>query len=91
MRKNLRKVLWLIAMLVLTSSAFAQRIAVLNFNAGTGITQGEVDGISSIFNTYFAPKGAQIIERTRVDRLLQEQKNLQKSMSWLLRPSTITI
>ena len=74
MRKNLRKVFWLIAMLVLTSSAFAQRIAVLNFNAGTGITQGEVDGISSIFNTYFAPKGAQIIERTRIDRLLQEQK-----------------
>ena len=78
MRKNLRKVLWLIAMLVLTSSAFAQRIAVLNFNAGTGVTQDEVDGISSIFNTYFEPKGAEIIERTRVDRLLQEQE-FQKS------------
>ncbi len=74
MRKKLRKVLWLIAMLVLTSSAFAQRIAVLNFNAGTGITQDEVDGLSAIFNTYFEPKGAEIIERTRVDRLVQEQK-----------------
>ena len=78
MRKNLRKVLWLIAMLVLTSSAFAQRIAIFDFNAGTGVTQVEVDGLSAIFNTYFEPKGAEIIERTRVDRLLQEHK-FQKS------------
>ena len=74
MRKISRKVLWLIAMLVLTSSAFAQRIAVLNFNARTGVTQMEVDGLSSIFNTYFAPKGAEIVERTSVDKILQEQK-----------------
>ncbi|MDY4584935.1 MAG: hypothetical protein SO162_05805 [Candidatus Onthomorpha sp.] len=74
MRKLSRKVLWLIAMLVLTSSAFAQRIAVLNFNARTGVTQMEVDGLSSIFNTYFAPKGAEIVERTSVDKILQEQK-----------------
>lgn len=78
MRKHSLKVLWLIAMLVLTSSAFAQRIAIFDFNAGTGVTQVEVDGLSAIFNTYFEPKGAQIIERTRVDRLLQEHK-FQKS------------
>lgn len=78
MRKNLRKVLWLIVMLVLTSSAFAQRIAIFDFNAGAGVKQVEVDGLSAIFNTYFEPKGAEIIERTRVDRLLQEQK-FQKS------------
>ena len=69
-----RKVLWLIAMLVLTTSAFAQRVAVLNFNAGSGVTQMEVDGLSSIFNTYFSPKGAEIVERTSVDKILQEQK-----------------
>ena len=74
MRKISRKVLWLIAMLVLTSSAFAQRIAVLNFNARSGVTQVEVDGLSSIFNTYFTPKGAEIVERTSVDKILQEQK-----------------
>ena len=74
MRKLSRKVLWLIAMLVLTTSAFAQRVAVLNFNAGSGVTQMEVDGLSSIFNTYFAPKGAEIVERTSVDKILQEQK-----------------
>lgn len=68
------KVLWLISMLVLTTSAFAQRVAVLNFNAGSGVTQMEVDGLSSIFNTYFAPKGAEIVERTSVDKILQEQK-----------------
>lgn len=78
MRKHSLKVLWLIAMLVLTSSAFAQRIAIFDFNAGTGVTQVEVDGLSAIFNTYFEPKGAEIIERTRVDRLLQEHK-FQKS------------
>lgn len=69
-----RKVLGLIAMLVFTTSAFAQRVAVLNFNAGSGVTQMEVDGLSSIFNTYFAPKGAEIVERTSVDKILQEQK-----------------
>ncbi|MBQ1191365.1 MAG: hypothetical protein IIX43_03690 [Bacteroidales bacterium] len=78
MRKHSLKVLWLIAMLVLTSSAFAQRIAIFDFNAGTGVKQVEVDGLSAIFNTYFEPKGAEIIERTRVDRLLQEHK-FQKS------------
>ena len=65
-------------MLVLTSSAFAQRIAIFDFNAGAGVTQVDVDGLSAIFNTYFEPKGAEIIERTRVDRLLQEHK-FQKS------------
>ncbi len=74
MRKLSRKVLGLIAMLVFTTSAFSQRVAVLNFNAGSGVTQMEVDGLSSIFNTYFAPKGAEIVERTSVDKILQEQK-----------------
>lgn len=78
MRKHSLKVLWLIAMLVLTSSAFAQRIAVLNFNAGAGVKQNEVDGLSAIFGTYFKPKGAKFIERTRVDKVLQEYK-MQKS------------
>ncbi|MEE1098154.1 MAG: hypothetical protein U0K83_07485, partial [Bacteroidales bacterium] len=61
-----------------TSSAFAQRIAVLNFNAGAGVKQNEVDGLSAIFGTYFKPKGAKFIERTRVDKVLQEYK-MQKS------------
>lgn len=65
-------------MLVLTSPAFAQRIAVLNFSAGSGITQSEVDGLSAIFSTYFQPKGAKFIERTRVDKVMQEYK-MQKS------------
>lgn len=78
MRKHSLKVLWLIVMLVLTSSAFAQKIAVLNFNAGAGVKQNEVDGLSAIFGTYFKPKGAKFIERTRVDKVLQEYK-MQKS------------
>ncbi len=77
MKKFIKTALVLV-IFVLTSSAFAQRIAVLNFNAGTGVQQSEVDGLSGIFNTFFSPKGAEIVERTNVDRIIQEQ-NFQKS------------
>lgn len=54
-------------------SANAQRIAVLDFNAGAGISQSDVDGISAIFNTYFSPEGYTLVERTRIDRIIDEQ------------------
>lgn len=54
-------------------SANAQRIAVLDFNAGSGISQSDVDGISAIFNTYFSPEGYTLVERTRIDRIIDEQ------------------
>lgn len=50
------------------------RIAVLDFSAGTGISQAEIDGLSSIFNSYFSPNAEySIVERTRVIRILEEQ------------------
>lgn len=50
------------------------RIAVLDFSAGTGISQAEIDGLSSIFNSYFSPNAEySIVERTRVSRILEEQ------------------
>lgn len=51
----------------------AQRIAVLDFNAGSSISQADVDGISAIFNTYFSPSGYTLVERTRIDRIIDEQ------------------
>ena len=56
----------------------AQRIAVLEFNAGVGVSQADVDGISAIFNTYFSPKGYTLVERIRIDRAIDEQ-NFQRS------------
>lgn len=52
----------------------AQRCAVLEFNAGVGISQADVDGISAIFITYFRPAGYTMVERTRIDRVIEEQR-----------------
>lgn len=51
----------------------AQRIAVVDFNAGVGISQADVDGISAIFYTYFSPQGYTLVERTRIDKIIDEQ------------------
>lgn len=61
----------LVSFMALTMNA--QRIAVLDFNAGAGISQSDVDGISAIFNTYFSPQGYTLVERTRIDRIIDEQ------------------
>lgn len=54
-----------------------QRIAVVDFNAGVGISQQDVDGIAAIFNTYFSPEGYTFVERTTVKSILREH-NFQK-------------
>lgn len=51
----------------------AQRCAVLEFRAGAGISQSDVDGISAIFITYFRPSGYTMVERTQIDRVIDEQ------------------
>lgn len=60
-------------MSVSLSAIFAQQIAVLDFKAGAGISQSDVDGISGVFTTYFSPRGYTIVERNQVDRVLREQ------------------
>lgn len=60
-------------MLLSLSASFAQKIAVLDFKAGAGISQSDVDGISAVFTTYFYPRGYTIVERNQVDRVLREQ------------------
>ena len=51
----------------------AQRCAVLEFKAGSGISQADVDGISGIFITYFRPAGYTMVERTQIDKAIDEQ------------------
>ena len=58
---------------LLVCSAMAQRAAVMEFNAGVGVSQADVDGISAIFITYFRPSGYTMVERTQIDRVIEEQ------------------
>ena len=51
----------------------AQRAAVMEFKAGVGVSQADVDGISAIFITYFRPSGYTMVERTQIDRVIEEQ------------------
>lgn len=60
-------------MLLLTTPLFAQRAAVMEFKAGVGISQADVDGLSGIFTTYFRPAGYTMVERTQIDRVISEQ------------------
>lgn len=65
------------AMLFMALMSQAQpRIAVLNFNAGVGVSQNDVDGLSNIFVRCFNPTGYTMVERTRIDRI-REEHNIQ--------------
>ena len=66
---------------LLAMSAMAQRAAVMEFKAGVGISQADVDGISGIFTTYFRPAGYTMIERTQIDRIIEEQRMQRSAMT----------
>lgn len=66
---------------LLAVSAMAQRAAVMEFKAGVGISQADVDGISGIFTTYFRPAGYTMIERTQIDRIIEEQRMQRSAMT----------
>ena len=74
----MKKLFSLCLICLLAVSAMAQRAAVMEFKAGVGISQADVDGLSGIFTTYFRPSGYTMIERTQIDRIIDEQK-LQRS------------
>lgn len=74
----MKKVFSLCLICLLAVSAMAQRAAVMEFKAGVDITQADVDGLSGIFTTYFHPAGYTMIERTQIDRIIEEQR-LQRS------------
>ena len=70
----MKNIILTLVVLMMGTTVLAQRIAVLDFNAGTGVSQADVDGISAIFNTYFSPKGYTLVERTQIDRVIDEQR-----------------
>ena len=69
----MKKLFFLIAMCLMALTMQAQRCAVLEFRAGVGISQQDVDGISEIFITYFRPAGYTMVERTQIDKAIDEQ------------------
>lgn len=71
---KLKNLISLLLLAISFSAAAQPRIAVLNFNAGVGVHQSDVDGLSAIFNTFFTPQGYTVVERTRVSRILEEHK-----------------
>ena len=69
----MKKLLSFVLMCLMALSMSAQRCAVLEFKAGVGISQADVDGISAIFITYFRPAGYTMVERTQIDKAIDEQ------------------
>ena len=49
-------------------------IAIVGFNAGVDISQSDIDGITSIFNTSFVPRGYTIVERARIDKVIKQHR-----------------
>lgn len=82
----MKRFLTLLCALLLVTNLSAQRVAVLEFSAGSGISQTEVDGLSYIFNTYFIPNGYTLVDRIDIDKAiaelnLQADKVTQKQMA----------
>lgn len=69
----MKKFFFLFVMCLIVLTTQAQRCAVLEFKAGAGISQADVDGIADIFITYFQPAGYTMVERTQIDRVIDEQ------------------
>lgn len=74
----MKKLVFLGMMCLAALTMQAQRCAVIEFKAGSGISQADVDGISAIFITYFHPVGYTMVERTQIDQVIEEQ-GLQRS------------
>ena len=77
----MKKLFSLCMICLLAVSAMAQRAAVMEFKAGVGISQADVDGLSGIFTTYFRPAGYTMIERTQIDRIIEEQRMQRSTMT----------
>lgn len=69
----MKKIFLSALMCLMALSMSAQRCAVLEFKAGVGISQSDVNGISAIFITYFRPSGYTMVERTQIDKVISEQ------------------
>lgn len=74
----MKKLLSLMVLCLMALTMTAQRAAVLEFKAGVGVSQADVDGLCGMFTTGFRPAGYTIIERSQIDRIISEQ-NMQRS------------
>ena len=83
--------MFFVMMFAMTLSLQAQRCAVLEFKAGVGVSQSDVDGISAIFITYFRPAGYTMVERTQIDKVIEEQgfQRSQMTQSQMVRVGQI--
>lgn len=72
-QKLILSTLFVLLAMIIIKPANAQRCAVLEFKAGSGISQADVDGISAIFITYFQPAGYTMVERTQINKVIDEQ------------------
>lgn len=79
--KVMKKLFALCLIAFLAMSSKAQRIAVMEFKASVGISQEDVNGLSSIFATYFRPTGYTIVERVQIDRIIKEQSLQRNSLT----------
>lgn len=79
--KRLLSLALLILGTVMSVAAQTNKIAVLDFKASVGISQQDVNGISSIFITYFSPQGWTLVERTQIDKVISEQGFQKSSMT----------
>ena len=74
----MKKFFLLLMVCLMALPLFAQRVAVMEFKAGVGVSQADVDGLSGMFSTGFNPAGYTVIERLHIDRIISEQ-NMQRS------------
>lgn len=74
----MKKILSLLMVCLVALTLSAQRAAVMEFKAGVGVSQSDVDGLCGMFTTGFRPAGYTIIERSQIDRIISEQ-NMQRS------------
>lgn len=74
----MKKILSLLMVCFMALTLSAQRAAVMEFKAGVGVSQADVDGLCGMFTTGFRPAGYTIIERSQIDRIISEQ-NMQRS------------
>lgn len=77
----MKKILSLLMVCLMAHTIFAQRAAVMEFKAGVGISQADVDGLCGMFTTGFRPAGYTIIERAQIDRIISEQKMQRSSLT----------
>lgn len=74
----MKKIFSILMVCFMALTLSAQRAAVMEFKAGVGVSQTDVDGLCGMFTTGFRPAGYTIIERSQIDRIISEQ-NMQRS------------